>query len=128
MLNITIVCYYIVINGGDFMSMETIIASKLHEQLQQAEATSGNRLILKRVQTKDNILGIIALLLTIPTLSISLWLFVAYALIKELTCKTYLVKNIATGEQFRVDKNEFKQYKREFKMKEKDVRKISDLK
>ena len=42
--------------------------------------------------------------------------------------KTRLVKNVATGEKFYVDKQEFKQYKKNFKKKEKQVRKISDLK
>lgn len=41
--------------------------------------------------------------------------------------KTYLVKNVATGEQFYVEKPDFKQYKKDFKKKEKQVRKISDL-
>jgi hypothetical protein len=50
-----------------------------------------------------------------------------YFLLGEFAFKTYLVKNVATGETFRVDKQDFKQYKREFKAKEKEVRKISDL-
>lgn len=41
--------------------------------------------------------------------------------------KTRLVKNVATGEKFYVEKQDFKQYKRNFKNKEKQVRRISDL-
>lgn len=41
--------------------------------------------------------------------------------------KTYLVKNVSTGEQFYVEKQDSKQYKRNFKNKEKQVRRISDL-
>ncbi|MEI2308996.1 hypothetical protein CN327_03945 [Bacillus cereus] len=63
----------------------------------------------------------------LPTLGISLLLFLVYFLLREFAFKTYLVKNVATGETFRVDKQDFKQYKREFKAKEKEVRKISDL-
>lgn len=65
---------------------------------------------------------------SILTLGLSLILFTIYFIIKEFTAKTYLVKNMATGEKFRVDKAEFKQYKKEFKAKEKEVRSISDLK
>ena len=42
---------------------------------------------------------------------------VLYGLIKERNRKTYLVKNIATGERFHVDKEDFKQYEKEFKQK-----------
>lgn len=41
--------------------------------------------------------------------------------------KTRLVKNVATGEKFYVDKEDFKQYKKNFKKREKQVRRISDL-
>lgn len=41
--------------------------------------------------------------------------------------KTRLVQNVATGEKFYVDKQDFKQCKKDFKKKEKQVRKISDL-
>lgn len=68
--------------------------------------------------------SIAAIILAIPTFSISCILFLIYFM--SLT-KTYLVKNVATGEKFKVDKQDFKQYKKECKVKEKEVRKISDL-
>lgn len=55
------------------------------------------------------------------------FVLVLYGLIKERNRKTYLVKNVATGERFHVDKEDFKQYEKEFKAKEKEVKKISDL-
>ncbi|MGI2731711.1 HIRAN domain-containing protein [Bacillus cytotoxicus] len=109
------------------MSYDTIALLQRMQQLEQAQSAAGKRLVLKRVHTKENIFGILAIILVIPTLTISLWIYLIYFGIKELITKTYLVKNVATGEKFRVDKQEFKQYKKAFKAKEKQVRKISDL-
>ncbi|WP_170957392.1 HIRAN domain-containing protein [Bacillus thuringiensis] len=109
------------------MSYDTIASLQRMQQLEQAQSAAGKRLVLKRVHTKENIFGILAIILVIPTLTISLWIYLIYFGIKELITKTYLVKNVATGEKFKVDKQEFKQYKKAFKAKEKQVRKISDL-
>lgn len=107
------------------MSFDSIASVQRVQQLQQAEAAAGKRLVLQRVPTGlDVALFIVAIILAIPTFSISCILFLIYFI--SLT-KTYLVKNVATGEKFRVDKNDFKQYKREYKAKKKEVRKISDL-
>ncbi|EOO78159.1 hypothetical protein Bmyc01_03710 [Bacillus mycoides] len=59
----------------------------------------------------------LAIVFVIPTFSLSLILFAIYYIIKSLTTKTYLVKNVATGEQFYVEKQDFKQYKRSLKNK-----------
>ncbi|MEV5110934.1 hypothetical protein MRBLBA3_002965 [Bacillus sp. LBA3-1-1.1] len=61
----------------------------------------------------------LAIVFVIPTFSLSLILFAIYYIIKSLTTKTYLVKNVATGEKFHVDKQDFKQYKKNFKKTEK---------
>ncbi|EJS58207.1 hypothetical protein ICG_01946 [Bacillus cereus BAG1X1-3] len=61
----------------------------------------------------------LAIVFVIPTFSLSLILFAIYYIIKSLTTKTYLVKNVATGEKFHMDKQDFKQYKKNFKKKEK---------
>ncbi|WP_396133231.1 hypothetical protein, partial [Bacillus thuringiensis] len=63
----------------------------------------------------ERALIILGLLLMIPTLGISIMLVGIYALITMFVRKTYLVKNVATGEKFRVDKQDFKQYKKKFK-------------
>ncbi|MBG9595808.1 hypothetical protein ABE17_02500 [Bacillus mycoides] len=111
------------------MSYDTGGSLQRMQQLEQAQAASGKRLVLKRINsTLDIWLIIIAFILLIPTLG---WSFVLYALyfgIREISAKTYLVQNVATGEKFKVDKEDFKQYKKDFKKKEKQVRKISDLK
>ncbi|MEC2390211.1 hypothetical protein BK709_04680 [Bacillus thuringiensis serovar shandongiensis] len=110
------------------MSYDTVASLQRMQQLEQAQAATGKRLILKRINSTAEIWFIvIAVILFIPTLSISLLCYTAYFGIKELFSKTYLVQNIATGEKFKVDKQEFKEYKRNFKKKEKQVRKISDL-
>lgn len=107
------------------MSFDAIASLQRMQQLQQSEATSGKRLILQRIPTGlDITLFVIALILAIPTLVISYILFIVYY---SYIVKTYVVKNVATGEKFRVDKNDFKQYKKEFKEKEKEIKKISDL-
>ncbi|MED3538254.1 hypothetical protein ABEX53_17140 [Bacillus toyonensis] len=110
------------------MSYDTIASLQRMQQLEQAQAAAGKRLVLKRVDSNfDRALIIIGILLIIPTLGFSIVLVGIYALIKMSVTKTYLVKNVATGEKFHVDKEEFKQYKRNFKKKEKQVKKISDL-
>ncbi|MDC2863878.1 hypothetical protein [Bacillus sp. BP-3] len=110
------------------MDSNTVTSLQLMQQLQQAEAAAGNRLILKKVNTTFDAIFIMSAILTgILTLGLSLILFAIIYVIKEALTKTCLVKNVATGEKFRVDKNEFKQYKKSFKSKEKEVRKISDL-
>jgi predicted membrane protein len=107
------------------MSFDSIASLQRMQQLQQAEATAGKRLVLKRLNTRfDIVLLIIAILLVIPTLTISFWFLFVYLLIKEISVKTYLVKNVATGEKFRVNKDDFKQYKKQWKNTEKEVRKI----
>ncbi|MED2184068.1 HIRAN domain-containing protein [Bacillus wiedmannii] len=110
------------------MSYDTVASLQRMQQLEQAQATSGKRLILKRVNsTLDIWIFILAFLLFIPTLGFSLMLapFVYFG--KEFFIKTCMVKNVATGEKFKVDKQDFKQYKKDFKAKEKQVRRISDL-
>ncbi|MCR6794672.1 hypothetical protein [Bacillus paranthracis] len=110
------------------MSYDTVASLQRIQQLEQAQAASGKRLVLKRVTPKvDIIILVITFLLTIPTLTLSIWIWATYFSIKEFMMKTYLVKNVATGEQFYVEKQDFKQYKRNFKKKEKQVRRISDL-
>lgn len=110
------------------MSYDTIASLQRMQQLEQAQAATGKRLILKRIDSNtERALIILGLLLMIPTLGISIMLVGIYALITMFVRKTYLVKNVATGEKFRVDKQDFKQYKKKFKKKEKQVRRISDL-
>ncbi|HFU7087223.1 TPA: hypothetical protein ACGN8S_002258 [Bacillus cereus] len=110
------------------MSYDTIASLQRMQQLEQAQAATGKRLILKRVDSNmERALIIVGFLLMIPTLGISLFLVGIYALITMFVKKTYLVQNVATGEKFYVDKEDFKQYKRNFKKKEKQVKKISDL-
>lgn len=111
------------------MSFDTIASLQRMQQLQQAEAAAGKRLVLKRQNsTLDTVLAVVAFLLVIPTFTISFLVFFIYLTIKEFSTKTYLVKNIATGEKFRVKKEDFKQYKKEMKGKEIEVKNISDMK
>lgn len=87
------------------MSYDTVASLQRMQQLQQSEAAAGDRLILKRADSKaELIITVSAIVLTPFTLGISLVLFAIWFLIKELTAKTYLVKNVATGEKFRVDR------------------------
>lgn len=107
------------------MSYDSIASLQRIQQLQQAEAAAGNRLILRRVDSvNDIVFGIAAFILMIPTLTISLIIFGIYWTIKEKRTKTYLVKNVATGEKFMVRKEEFKEYQKMMKNKEKEVRSI----
>lgn len=106
------------------MSYDTVASLQRMQQLEQAQAATGKRIVLQRVPTVvDAALFFTAFILVIPTLTISVILVTIYFFMR----RTYLVKNLATGEKFRVDRKDFKQYKREFKAKEKEVRKISDL-
>lgn len=110
------------------MSYDTIASLQRMQQLEQAQAATGKRLILKRVNSTTEIWFIvIAFILLIPTLGWSLILYALYFGIRSIFAKTYLVQNVANGEKFKVDKEDFKQYKKNFKKKEKQVRKISDL-
>ncbi|HDR7611415.1 TPA: hypothetical protein QCX47_003015 [Bacillus mycoides] len=107
------------------MSYDTVASLQRMQQLQQSEAATGKRIVLQRIPTGlDIVLFITAFILVLPTLTISVILFTIYYLF---IAKTYLVKNVATGEKFRVDKQDFKQYRKECKVKKKEVRKISDL-
>ena len=110
------------------MSYDTVASLQRMQQLEQAQAASGKRLVLKRINSTTEIWFIvIAFILLIPTLG---WSFILYALyfgIKSIFAKSYLVQNVATGEKFKVDKEEFKQYKKTFKNNEKQVKRISDL-
>jgi hypothetical protein len=107
------------------MSYDSIASLQRVQQLQQAEAAAGNRLVLKRLNTRfDIVLIIVLIILAIPTFTITFWLLFIYLLLKEIIIKTYLVKNVATGEKFMVSKSEYKQYKKELKNKEKEVRNI----
>lgn len=111
------------------MSLDTVAALQRMQQLKQSEAASGEKLILKREDSKtEKTVLILGIVLALPTIGLSLLFMVLYGLTNERNRKTYLVKNIATGERFHVDKEDFKQYEKEFKAKEKEVRKISDLK
>lgn len=107
------------------MSYDSIASIQRIQQLQQSEAAAGKRIILQRIPTPlDVILFITAIILAIPTLVMSYILFIIYY---SYIVKTYVVKNVATGEKFRVDKQDFKQYKKDFKAKEKEIRRLSDL-
>ncbi|HHK5536321.1 hypothetical protein P5775_06645 [Bacillus cereus] len=93
------------------------------QQLEQAQAATGKRLVLKRIyeSDKNSALIIVLCIIAIPaTMCISLLvgLFIYY--IREFKRTTYVVKNVATGEKFKVNKQDFRQYKKE-------VKKISEL-
>ncbi|EOP36302.1 hypothetical protein IKI_04399 [Bacillus toyonensis] len=110
------------------MSYDTVASLQRMQQLEQAQVTAGKRLILKPIYSSvDVALIVFAVILFIPTFTFSLVAFLVYYYTKFFFMKTRLVKNVATGEKFYVDKQEFKQYKNDFKKKEKQVRKISDL-
>ncbi|PEW60008.1 hypothetical protein CN448_30890 [Bacillus cereus] len=89
------------------MSYDTIASLQRMQQLEQAQAAAGKRLVLQRDHKVDNILAALSIVFVIPTFSISLVLFCIYYVVKSLVTKTYLVKNVATGEKFHVDKQEF---------------------
>lgn len=89
------------------------------QRLQQEETATGKKFILKRVNSSlEIVMFIMGLFLTPLTFTLSFWVYFCYFSIKEYTAKTYLVKNKDTGEKFRVDKQEFKQYKQAFRAKE----------
>lgn len=84
------------------------------QSTQQNEVITEKKLTLKRVNSGLEILMFsTGLLLILPTSTLSFWIYFLYFLIREYTAKTYLVKNVATGEKFRVNKQKFKQYKEE---------------
>ncbi|ASN69144.1 hypothetical protein 7F23_31 [uncultured Caudovirales phage] len=108
------------------MSFDTIASLQRMEQMQQAEAASGNRLVLRQSNSKlDITILTIGIVLIIPTATITFWLMAIYFAIKNSFTKTILVKNVATGEKFRVTKTDFKQYKKDMKNKEREVRSIN---
>ncbi|WP_420973726.1 hypothetical protein [Bacillus thuringiensis] len=112
------------------MSYDTIASLQRMQQLEQAQAATGKRLVLKRTYESDKISALIIVLciIAIPaTMCISLLVGLIIYYIRAFQRTTYVVKNVATGEKFRVDKQDFKQYKRNFKKKEKQVKRISDL-
>ncbi|EEM07626.1 hypothetical protein bmyco0003_57090 [Bacillus pseudomycoides] len=120
---------YTLLQRSLFMSYDTVGSLQRMQQLEQAQAASGKRLVLKPIySTLDTWLIVIAVILFIPTFTFSLVAFLIYYYTKAFFIRTQLVKNVATGEKFYVDKQDFKQYKKDFKSKEKQVRKISDLK
>lgn len=96
--------------------------------LQQAEAAAGDKLILKKVAPStlflDIVLYILAFALAIPTNLISVLLYLIYVIIKLLVTKNMRVKNIATGEIFKVSKKEFREYKKQQKRSKNEVRSI----
>lgn len=110
------------------MSHDTIASLQYMQQLEQSQATSSKRLILKRVNSPLDIwIIVLACLLFIPTIGFSLLLAPFIYFGKEFFTKTYMVKNIATGEKFKAYKQDFKEYKKTVKEKKKQVRDISDL-
>ncbi|WP_420974234.1 hypothetical protein [Bacillus thuringiensis] len=112
------------------MSYDTIATLQRMQQLEQAQAATGKRLVLKRTYESDKISALIIVLciIAIPaTMCISLLVGLIIYYIREFKRTTYVVKNVATGEKFRVNKQDFRQYKKEFKAKEKEVKKISEL-
>lgn len=96
--------------------------------LQQAEAAAGDKLILKKVAPStlflDIVLYILAFALAIPTNLISVLLFLFYVIVKLSVTKNMRVKNVATGEVFKVSKKEFKEYKRQRRRSKNEVRSI----
>ncbi|MBJ7946740.1 hypothetical protein [Bacillus cereus group sp. N24] len=110
------------------MSYDTVASLQRMQQLEQAQAANGKRIMLKPIYSSlDTALIVLAVILFIPTFTFSLVAFLVYYYTKFFLMNTRLVKNIATGEKFYVDKQEFKRYKKDFKKKEKQVRRISDL-
>lgn len=110
------------------MGYDTVSLLQRMQQLEQDQAATGKHLVLKPIySTLDAALLIVSVILFIPTFTFSVVAFLIYYYTKAFFTKTCLVKNVATGEKFRVDKQDFKQYKKEAKSKEKQVRRISDL-
>lgn len=101
------------------MSDDTVASLKRMQRPQQGEVATGQKNVLKRVNSSLEIIMFIpGLFLAFSTFTLTFWIYFFYFLIKEYTAKTYLVKNMDTGEKFRVDKQEFKQYKKAFRSKE----------
>lgn len=106
------------------MSYDTVSSLQRMQRLQQA--ATGQKNVLKRVNSGlEIVIFITGLFLALPTFTLSFWIYFFYFLIREYTAKTYLVKNMDTGEKFRVDKQEFKQYKKVFRAKEVTMELIS---
>ncbi|CCW07435.1 hypothetical protein PDJ95_24410 [Bacillus cereus] len=106
------------------MSYDTIASLQRMQPLEQAPAATGKCLVLKRVYESDKISALIIVLciIAIPaTMCISLLVGLVIYYIREFKRTTYVVKNVATGEKFRVNKQDFRQHKKEFKAKEKAV-------
>ncbi|MEH7448923.1 hypothetical protein ABWK26_12825 [Bacillus toyonensis] len=101
------------------MSYDTVAFLQRMQQLQQEEAATGQKIVLKRVNSGlEIVMFSTGLFLALPTFTVSFWIYFFYFLIKEYTAKTYLVKNMDTGEKFRVNKQEFQQYKKVFRTNE----------
>ncbi|WP_242274220.1 hypothetical protein [Bacillus cereus group sp. BfR-BA-01310] len=98
------------------MSYDTVAPLQLIQRLQRYEVSTGQKFVLKRVNSDlEIVMFITGLLLVLPTFTLSFWAYFFYFSIKEYTAKTVLVKNKDTGEKFRVDKQVFKQYKKHLK-------------
>lgn len=83
------------------MSYDTVASLQRIQQLEQAQAAIGKRLILKRVDSNmEGALIIIGFLLMISTLGIFLFLVGIHASLTIFVIKIYLVQNIATREKF----------------------------
>lgn len=96
--------------------------------LQQAEAATSGKLVLKKLAPStfvlDVILVIIALLLSSSTNYLSVLIFIIYSIIAKVLTKNVRVKNVATGEIFKVHKKEFKEYKKQQRNSKNEVRSI----
>jgi hypothetical protein len=91
-----------------------------------------DQLYLHRLMgTIDTSLLIAGILLYIPTLGFAFWPILFYLIVKEIFRKTYLVRNEKTREIFKVDRKEYKVYRRRLKLrrkkKENTLRSISEL-
>ncbi|QHE63952.1 hypothetical protein FHE72_23460 (plasmid) [Rossellomorea vietnamensis] len=93
--------------------------------LNHSDVSRENSLAIKRQFSRfDIILLTLAILLFIPTLTVSLWLAAICLLVKEACIKNVIVKDAESGEKFRVNKEEYKQYRKLKKSKESTVRNI----
>lgn len=89
----------------------------------QAEADKNSKPVYKIVQNPfDMFFGIIFFILAFFTFGISLILFLIYYVIKLKIIKTVRVKNVATGEIFKADKDEFFAYQKRMRDKQNKVR------
>ncbi len=88
---------------------------------------------LRRVGSNLTItLAVATVILFFPTFSFSLWTFLLYYLIKTPLTKTCTVKNMKTGEKFKMLKSEYREYsnelKKQMKSKENKVHSLDELK